>query len=170
MDTRILTLAFDEALRLLPRVAGEKGLPSDFRQLASKILLVLLEPNQMHEQGEAMSGYDEEGHRIFIAYYCAVGEVPHPSFAILALVHEMAHIFLEMDEEEAELLTIRAGKELGLDVSGPAGQRKEVYAETKRVWNEGLFPYLGVLRGEVGPEEAKAKIREMADRGFNFSV
>ena len=94
MDGRLLMAAFDEALRLLPRLAGEERLPCDFEQLARKILLVLLEPNETHEHGEALSGYDEEGHRVFIAYYCAIGEFPHPSYVTCALIHELAHILL----------------------------------------------------------------------------
>jgi hypothetical protein len=169
MDISVLMMAFDAALDLLPRIAQEHELPSDYVQLARKILLVLLEPNEMHGQGEALSGYDEEGHRVFIAFYCPIGEVPHPSVVTFAFVHELAHIFLELDEEAVEPITVRAGRELGLDIDR-SEERNKIYEERKHVWNEGLFPYLGVLRDEVGPEEARTKIKDMAERGFDFSV
>ena len=169
MDINLLMMAFNAALDLLPRVAQGHELPSDYVQLARKILLVLLEPNDKHGSGEAMSGYDEEGHRVFIAFYCPIGEVPHPSVVIFAFVHELAHIFLELDEEGVEPISLGAGRELGLDIE-ISGERKAVYEERKHVWSEELFPYLGVLRGEVGPEEAKAKIGDMTERGFDFSV
>ena len=74
-----------------------------------------------------------------------------------------------MNEEEAEPLTLRAGRELGLDVEKSI-ERRQTYMDKKHVWDEGRFPYLGVLREEVGPEETRAKIREMVDRGFDFSI
>jgi hypothetical protein len=169
MEIRLLMMAFDEALKLLPRVAWESSLPDDYEQLARKILLVLLKPNEKHGFGEALSGYDEEGHRVFIAFYCPVDKVPHPSAVTFAFVHELAHIFLELNEEEVEPISLRAGRELGLDIER-SEERNRVYEEKKHVWNEGLFPYLGVLKGEVGPEEAKEKIRDMTERGFDFSV
>ena len=169
MDIDILMMAFDAALDLLPRVAQGQELPSDYVQLARKILLVLLEPNEKHGFGEALTGYDEEGHRVFIAFYCPIGEVPHPSAVTFAFVHELAHIFLELDEEGVEPISLRAGMELGLDIEIPE-DRKVVYEERKHVWSEGLFPYLGVLRGEVDPEEARTKIKDMTERGFDFSV
>ncbi len=170
IEVRLLSGAFDEALRLLPRFAREEKPPHDYEALARKILLLLLEPNEMHGHGEALSGYDEEEHRVFIAYYCALGQLPDPRLATLAFLHEFGHIFLEMDEEEAEELTLRAGRELGLDSSLSEDRRRGIYAERRRVWNEGRFPYLAVLRGEIGPEEAKARIEELSQRGFDFSV
>ena len=170
IEVRVLSLAFDGALRQLPRLARERELPADFEALARKILLVLLEPNETHEHGEAVSGYDEERHRVFIAYYCASGQLPNPSLALLAFLHELGHILLGMDEEDAEELTLRAGRELGLDEGLSAERRRDLYKEDRRVWNEGRFPYLAVLRGEIGPEEARAKIREISERGFDTSV
>jgi len=168
-DIKLLMMAFDEALKLLPKVALDRNLPGDFEQLARKILLVLLEPNEKHGFGEALTGYDEEGHRVFIAFYCPIGEVPHPSAVIFAFVHELAHIFLELDEEGVEPISLRAGRQLGLDIE-ISEDREEVYEEMKHVWSGDLFPYLGVLRGEVGPKEARMRIRDMAERGFDFSV
>jgi hypothetical protein len=170
IEIRILSSAFDEALRLLPRFTGERELPKDFGKLARKILLLLLEPNESHEHGEAISGYDEEGHRVFIAYYCALGSLPDTRLATLAFLHEFGHIFLEMDEGEAEELTLRAAGEMGLDGNLSGEERRGIYSEKRHVWNEGRFPYLAVLRDEIGPEEAKRKIDELSERGFDFSV
>ena len=95
--------------------------------------------------------------------------VPHPSAVTFAFVHELAHIFLELDEEGVEPISFRAGREMGLDIE-ISGERREEYEERKHVWSGDLFPYMGVLRGEVGPEEAKARISDMTERGFDFSV
>jgi hypothetical protein len=170
IEIKILSMAFDEALRLLPRFTRDKGLPHDFEELARKIILVLLEPNETHEHGEALSGYDEKEHGVFIAYYCTLGQLPDPRLATLAFLHEFGHIFLGMDEGEAEELTLQAGRKLGLEANLTEEERRDIYAERRRVWNEGRFPYLAVLRGEIGPEEAKAKIEELSERGFDFSV
>jgi len=169
MENRLLSVAYDGALRLLREVAGER-LPEDFDELFPKILLVLLEPNEKHSHGEALSGYDEDGHNIFIAYYCAVGELPDLASATLALLHELGHIFLGMNEEEVESLMAEVARRLGVDITEDVDERRDLYAKRKHVWDEGRFPYLGVLRNEVRPEEAKAKIREMSERGFDFSV
>jgi len=169
LDIRLMMGAFDAALDLLPRIVREGDLPADYRELSRKILLVVLEPNEKHGSGDAVSGYDEEGHRVFIAYYCPAGELPNPRVVTFAYVHELAHIFLGMDEEAIEPLTLRAAGELGLDVES-SGERDRDYAARKHVWNEDVFPYLGVLREEVGPEEARARILEMSERGFDFSI
>jgi hypothetical protein len=75
-----------------------------------------------------------------------------------------------MDEGEAEELTLRAAGEMGLDGNLSGEERRGIYTEGRRVWNEGRFPYLAVLRDEIGPEEAKKKIEELSERGFDFSV
>jgi hypothetical protein len=170
MEIEILAGAYNQALQLLLELSESDRLPDDYRELSQRIMLLVLEPDERHGHGEALSGYDEEQHRVFIAYYCAVGQLPHPVLASLALTHELAHILLSMDEGEAEQLTLRAARELGLDLADSVGDRRTEYSETKRIWDEGLFPYLGVLRNELSPEKAKALLREMEEKGFDLGV